>query len=92
MASATNGIDGRLCETPGCGHPAKLQCPTCIKLNLPQCHFCSQVGTSPFGSHGKSSLTNLTQLEVIFFAIRIKKKRQMRIAFNFYTERSKSGS
>jgi hypothetical protein len=30
------------CETPGCGEPAKLQCPTCIKLNIQGSFFCSQ--------------------------------------------------
>ena len=30
------------CETPGCGEPAKLQCPTCIKLNIRGSFFCSQ--------------------------------------------------
>lgn len=28
--------------TPGCGKPAKLQCPKCIQLKLAPAHFCSQ--------------------------------------------------
>ena len=34
-----------LCATKHCGKPAKLQCPTCIKLNISSktpSHFCSQ--------------------------------------------------
>ena len=32
------------CETINCGKPAKLQCPTCIKLGIKHgSHFCSQV-------------------------------------------------
>ena len=27
-------MEGRSCETPGCEQPAKLQCPTCIKLGI----------------------------------------------------------
>lgn len=30
------------CETPGCDKLAKLQCPTCIKLNVKGSFFCSQ--------------------------------------------------
>eukprot|EP01113_Clastostelium_recurvatum_P037964 TRINITY_DN5609_c0_g1_i1.p1 TRINITY_DN5609_c0_g1~~TRINITY_DN5609_c0_g1_i1.p1 ORF type:complete len:360 (-),score=60.08 TRINITY_DN5609_c0_g1_i1:38-1117(-) len=30
------------CETPGCGKPAKLQCPTCNKMQLMPSSFCSQ--------------------------------------------------
>ena len=35
-------MEGRTCETPGCEQPAKLQCPTCIKLNIQGSFFCSQ--------------------------------------------------
>jgi len=35
-------IGSRVCDTPGCGEPAKLQCPTCIKLGIPGSFFCSQ--------------------------------------------------
>ena len=34
----------RVCETPGCNQPAKLQCPTCIKQGIPGSFFCKQVG------------------------------------------------
>ena len=30
------------CETPGCDKQAKLQCPTCIKLQIQGSFFCSQ--------------------------------------------------
>ena len=30
------------CETPGCSKDAKLQCPTCIKLQIQGSFFCSQ--------------------------------------------------
>jgi hypothetical protein len=30
------------CETQGCGEPAKLRRPTCIKLNIQGSFFCSQ--------------------------------------------------
>eukprot|EP00493_Phyllostaurus_siculus_P025404 UN25748 len=33
----------RLCDGPGCQNPAKLQCPTCIKLGIVEgSHFCQQ--------------------------------------------------
>ncbi|XP_064595511.1 methionine aminopeptidase 1-like [Liolophura sinensis] len=32
----------QICETPGCGTEAKLQCPTCIKLGISGSFFCSQ--------------------------------------------------
>ncbi|XP_020619380.1 methionine aminopeptidase 1-like [Orbicella faveolata] len=32
----------RNCESVGCGQPAKLQCPTCIKLGIHGSFFCSQ--------------------------------------------------
>ena len=30
------------CETPGFGEPTKVQCPSCIKLNIQGSFFCSQ--------------------------------------------------
>ena len=33
----------KLCETQDCNRPAKLQCPTCIKLGIKGSFFCSQV-------------------------------------------------
>ncbi|KAM9982954.1 hypothetical protein ACTFIZ_007467 [Dictyostelium cf. discoideum] len=36
-------MEGLLCASPGCGKPAKLQCPTCVNLKLDTpSHFCSQ--------------------------------------------------
>ena len=35
-------MEGKSCETPGCEEPAKLQCPTCIKLGIQGSFFCSQ--------------------------------------------------
>merc|ERR1712002_948601 len=32
----------RECETDGCSKDAKLQCPTCIKLDIQGSYFCSQ--------------------------------------------------
>jgi len=32
----------QVCITPSCNLPAKLQCPTCIKLNIVGSYFCSQ--------------------------------------------------
>lgn len=31
-----------ICCTPGCGKPANLACPTCLKLQLPPSRFCGQ--------------------------------------------------
>lgn len=31
-----------LCATEGCGKPASMACPTCVKLGLPPSRFCSQ--------------------------------------------------
>jgi len=36
-------VAGQICETLSCGKPAKLQCPTCIKLNIQGSFFCEQV-------------------------------------------------
>lgn len=33
---------GKYCETPGCKLEARLQCPTCIKLEIKGSFFCSQ--------------------------------------------------
>lgn len=33
----------RTCETAECNLPAKLQCPTCVKLGIQNSFFCSQV-------------------------------------------------
>lgn len=35
-------IAGQVCETLGCGKPAKLQCPACIKLSITGSFFCEQ--------------------------------------------------
>ena len=35
-------MEGQTCETPGCDKAAKLQCPTCIKLEIKGSYFCSQ--------------------------------------------------
>ena len=32
----------QLCCSPGCGKPASLACPTCLKLSLPPSRFCGQ--------------------------------------------------
>jgi hypothetical protein len=31
-----------VCKTPGCGKPASMSCPTCLKLGLEAARFCSQ--------------------------------------------------
>ena len=32
------------CDTPGCGKPSKLRCPTCVKAEIVKgSNFCSQV-------------------------------------------------
>jgi len=31
------------CETQDCNKPAKLQCPTCLKLGIKGSYFCTQV-------------------------------------------------
>lgn len=41
MKPEENG-SGRTCETPGCDKEARLQCPTCIKLQIQGSFFCSQ--------------------------------------------------
>lgn len=33
---------GALCETPGCKLEARLQCPTCLKLEIKGSFFCTQ--------------------------------------------------
>lgn len=37
------GYEGCVCETKNCGKGAQLRCPTCVKLNLTDSYFCSQV-------------------------------------------------
>jgi methionyl aminopeptidase len=34
--------ESHLCTTPGCGKPAKMGCPTCLKLGIPPSRFCGQ--------------------------------------------------
>lgn len=34
----------QICESENCGKPAKLRCPTCVKLALKDAYFCEQVG------------------------------------------------
>ncbi|CAJ0933260.1 unnamed protein product, partial [Mesorhabditis belari] len=34
--------EGKGCQGDGCDKPAKMRCPTCIKLNLPDSFFCDQ--------------------------------------------------
>lgn len=36
-------MEGRLCQGIDCKQPAKLRCPTCIKMKLPDAFFCNQV-------------------------------------------------
>jgi hypothetical protein len=37
-------ISSILCDTPSCGKPSKLRCPTCIKLSINDgSNFCTQV-------------------------------------------------
>mmetsp|Transcript_47860 Transcript_47860/g.94803 ORF Transcript_47860/g.94803 Transcript_47860/m.94803 type:complete len:400 (+) Transcript_47860:36-1235(+) len=31
-----------ICATPGCGKPASMACPTCLKLGIPPSRFCEQ--------------------------------------------------
>ncbi|CAG8817129.1 15260_t:CDS:2, partial [Dentiscutata erythropus] len=33
---------GQLCRGQDCTNPSKLQCPTCLKLNIISSYFCSQ--------------------------------------------------
>lgn len=42
MAAEVEGIWQQTCESPGCGQPAKLRCPTCIKLGIHGSFFCAQ--------------------------------------------------
>lgn len=37
-----SGFEVGVCSTPNCGKPAKLACPTCVKIGLPPSYFCSQ--------------------------------------------------
>ncbi|CDH49588.1 methionine aminopeptidase 1 [Lichtheimia corymbifera JMRC:FSU:9682] len=37
-----SSTEGKVCQSPGCGKPAKLQCPTCLKLKIEGSFFCSQ--------------------------------------------------
>ncbi|KAL5019365.1 hypothetical protein ScPMuIL_005087 [Solemya velum] len=39
---AAVSVVSRVCETPNCSSEAKLQCPTCIKLEIQGSFFCSQ--------------------------------------------------
>ncbi|KAI1295587.1 Methionine aminopeptidase 1 [Halotydeus destructor] len=40
--TADKSMEDHNCLTPGCGKPAKLQCPSCIKLGIKGSFFCSQ--------------------------------------------------
>jgi methionyl aminopeptidase len=43
-SSEATGADGtnHVCTTPGCGKPARMACPTCLKLGIPPSRFCDQ--------------------------------------------------
>ena len=41
-AALENVVVVHICQTKGCGKPAALACPTCLKLGLPPCRFCGQ--------------------------------------------------
>ncbi|GFS24773.1 methionine aminopeptidase [Elysia marginata] len=50
----SEAVSSRVCDTPGCGGAAKLQCPTCLKLGIPGSFFCSQdCFKSSWGEHKK---------------------------------------
>ncbi|KAI8326332.1 MetAP 1 [Martensiomyces pterosporus] len=36
------GLENHTCQAAGCDNPAKLQCPTCVKLEISGSFFCSQ--------------------------------------------------
>ncbi len=41
---STASASKALCDTPGCGEPSSLRCPTCVKANIKDgSNFCSQV-------------------------------------------------
>ncbi|KAI6216989.1 CBR-MAP-1 protein [Aphelenchoides fujianensis] len=43
MSDSNGTAEAKKCQNPGCEKAAtKLRCPTCIKLQLPDAHFCSQ--------------------------------------------------
>ena len=42
-ATIMAAVATRICESSGCDQPAKLQCPTCIKLGIHGSFFCAQV-------------------------------------------------
>ena len=43
-SESKQNTDQIICDTPGCGKPSKLRCPTCIKLSIKDgSYFCSQV-------------------------------------------------
>lgn len=42
FAQASEDTTQHICSTPGCGKPARMGCPTCIKLGLPVSRFCGQ--------------------------------------------------
>lgn len=42
LPGTTQAEEEILCATPGCGKPALMACPTCIKLEIPPSRFCTQ--------------------------------------------------
>lgn len=42
LSEVTIEAPAHICATPGCGKPASMACPTCIKLGIPPSRFCSQ--------------------------------------------------
>jgi methionyl aminopeptidase len=41
-AGEVSTAPAHICATPGCGKPAAMACPTCLKLGIPPSRFCSQ--------------------------------------------------
>eukprot|EP00743_Colponemidia_sp_Colp-15_P001878 GILK01002047.1.p1 GENE.GILK01002047.1~~GILK01002047.1.p1 ORF type:complete len:376 (-),score=51.72 GILK01002047.1:173-1300(-) len=37
-----DATESNICSSDGCGKPAKMHCPTCVKLGLPKSWFCAQ--------------------------------------------------
>ena len=57
VADTTEETNGEstvvICTTTGCGKPALMSCPTCIKLGLPTAPFCEQQCFKQFWSTHK---------------------------------------
>ena len=60
-SSSVVGNVSHICATPGCGKPANMICPTCLKLGIPPSRFCGQTCFESYWKLHKLSHTKVVK-------------------------------